>query len=81
MKNFRRLLVAVLLTAVFAMPAWAGDISSPGAPAPGDGHSPGLAAQEPGGAPAPGDVHSPVLSALGDISTPGFAAILLALWI
>jgi hypothetical protein len=61
MKNFRRLFVAVLLTAVFAVPAWAGDISSPGAPAPGDVHTPG----------AP--------TAFGDISTPGFVAIMLAL--
>jgi len=72
MKNFRRLFVAVLLTAVFAVPAWAGEIATPGAPVPGDMHSPGAAIL--------GDVHTPGAPAIfGDISTPGFAALVLAL--
>lgn len=88
MKNFRRLFFAVVLAAVFTVPALAGDIASPGAPAPGDVHVPG--------APAPGDTqgpagqiptppsadgvtHGPDVTAFGDISTPGFRVMLRAL--
>ena len=83
MKNFRRLCFAVVLAAVFTVPALAGDIASPGAPAPGDGHSPGasiLGDVHTPGAPDPGDSHTPgAPTAFGDISTPGFVAIMLAL--
>lgn len=66
MKTFRRLFVAVLLTAALAVPVWAGDVQTPGAPDPGDVHTPGEA--------APGDVQTPGLSVLGDIAAPAFAA-------
>jgi predicted cobalt transporter CbtA len=83
MKDFRRLFVAVLLTAVLAVSAWAGEVQTPGAPAPGDGHSPGAAVTgdvHSPAAPTPGDGHGPgAPNALGDVSTPGFAAMLLAL--
>ncbi len=36
MKDFRRLLVAVLLMLAFTLPVLAGDVHVPGAPAPGD---------------------------------------------
>ncbi|HYR74729.1 MAG TPA: hypothetical protein VEM96_02715 [Pyrinomonadaceae bacterium] len=88
MKNFRRLCFAVLLAAVFTVPALAGDIASPGAPAPGDVHVPGAPApgdtQGPAGQiPTPpsasGETHGPGATALGDIASPGFLATLLAL--
>ena len=81
MKNFRRLCFVIILTAAFAVPALAGDSHTPGAPEPGDGHTPG--------APAPVDANSTTttpgqtqgsdFAALGDVSTPGLAVILLAI--
>lgn len=58
MKNFRTLCLAIALMAAFAVPAWAGEINTPGAPAPGDGHGPG--------SPAPGEINTPGLSEEGD---------------
>jgi hypothetical protein len=72
MKNFRRLCFAVVLAAVFAVPALAGDIDTPAAPAP-------RATQAPPAPSAAGVTQGPGVAALGDILTPGFAAILLAL--
>ena len=77
MKNFRRLCFAVVLAAVFTVPALAGDIASPGAAALGDTQGP--AGQIPTPPSAAGETHGPGVTASGDISTPGFLATLLAL--
>lgn len=70
MKNFRRLCLAIALMAAFALPALAdggstqgpsitGEIDTPAATAPGDGHSPGAPLAGDGQCPLTGDVHSP----------------------
>ena len=77
MKNFRRLCFAVVLIGAFTMPALAGIIHTPGAPAPGETQgSPGEIPTPPSAA---GETHGPGVTASGDISTPGFLATLLAL--
>jgi len=72
MKNFRRLCFVIVLAAVFAVPGLAGDIATPGAPAPAPGQIPTPPS-------AAGETQGPGVAAFGDILTPGFAAILLAL--
>lgn len=76
MKNFRRLCFAVVLAAVFAVPALAGIIHTPGAPEPGETQGPAQTSTPPS---ATGETHGPGVTVSGDISTPGFLATLLAL--
>ena len=85
MKNFRRLCLAVVLAAVFAVPVLADGGSTQGPSITGDTQGPSVTGQletPPGaagitqtsGEAAPGDVHTPGVSVLGDINTPpGFA--------
>ena len=83
MKNFRRLCFAVVLAAVFSVSALADPGATQGPPDPGDSHTPGAAAPAPGQTDTPpnfaGETHGPGVTVLGDISSPGFLATLLAL--
>jgi hypothetical protein len=83
MKDFRRLCFAVVLAAVFNASALADPGATQGPPAPGDVHVPGAPAPAPGQTSTPpgaaGVTQGPGVAAFGDILTPGFAAILLAL--
>ena len=58
MKNLRRFCLALFLCAVFALPAFAGDINTPPCTDPGDMSAP------------PGENNGPPCAAPGDVSTP-----------
>ena len=87
MKNFRRLCLAVVLAAVFSVSALADPGATQGPPAPGETQTPpgdvltppSAAGQIPTPPSAAGVTQGPGVAALGDILTPGFAAMLLAL--
>lgn len=67
MKNFRRFcLVLALIAAFTTTPAWAGEMQTPGAPAPGETQTP----------PAPGETQGPSFTSSGDTQGPSVAAIL-----
>jgi len=82
MKNFRRLCITVLLTAVFTIPALAGETNTPPCN-PGETNSPPCSE---GGFTAQGDTQGPSVAltgeigcpgVLGDVLTPGFVGTLL----
>jgi hypothetical protein len=60
MKNFRRICFGLVLSAAFTMPVWAGELQTPGAPAPGETQTP----------PAPGNTQGPGAMASGDTQGP-----------
>jgi hypothetical protein len=67
MKSLKAICMATLLALVLSVPAYAGDINTPGAPTP----------------PGSGQTTNPVTSdpntASGDLDSPGFPELLLAL--
>lgn len=64
MKNFRRLCLGLVLLAAFTMPVLAGEVHTPGAPAPGETQTP----------PAPGDTQGPGAMASGSTQGPSVMA-------
>ncbi|MDQ2920261.1 MAG: hypothetical protein M3R52_01405 [Acidobacteriota bacterium] len=70
MKTLKAICTAAILALALSVPAYAGEINSPGFTSPA-----------PGTEPAPGDISSPAATSTepGDISSPAFADILLAL--
>jgi hypothetical protein len=66
MKSMKAICTATILALALTMPAYAGDINSPGVAAPGGTQTPGVA----------GDIHTPGVT--GDVGTPGLWDFLLA---
>lgn len=85
MKNFRRLCFAVVLTAVFTVPALAdgGETQGPAATAPGEILTPpGFTSQGDTQGPSvasTGEIGCPGVTALGDVLSPAFLGALLEL--
>lgn len=70
MKFLKAICTATLLALVLSIPAYAGDINTPGAPKPSGSTSTGLTTDT---------VTTDSETLPGDISTPGFGELLLAL--
>jgi hypothetical protein len=70
MKTMKAICTAAILALVLTVPAYAGEINSPGVTCEGEIDCPGG---------DPGDIHTPgaTSSIAGDISTPGFMNIML----
>ena len=75
MKTLKAICTAAILALALSVPAYAGDMQTPGCANPGDISTPGETTA------APGDIDSPAVTSTdpGDIGSPGFADILWAL--
>lgn len=75
MKTLKAICTAAILALALSVPAYAGDVHTPGSPDPGDVSTPGETT------PAPGDIDFSGVTSTdsGDIGSPGFADILWAL--
>jgi hypothetical protein len=71
MKTVKAICTATILALALCIPAYAGDIASPGMTSSGEISTPGVS--------APGQIGSPGVTSSGDVSTPGFTDILMAL--
>lgn len=79
MKTMKPIMAAAILSLVLSIPAYAGDIHTPGFAQPqtaGDIHTPGDPSTDPGDIHTPGE--PPTLP--GEIHTPGFVTILFAVF-
>ena len=66
MKNFRKFSLGLVLAAIFAAPVLAGDVHTPGSPAPGEAQT--------SSSTDPGDEHTPGRSTAGITQMPGYAS-------
>ncbi len=75
MKTLKAICTAAILALALSVPAYAGEISSPGSPCTADSGTPDTTSS------ALGDISSPAIAstAPGDMGSPGLADILLAL--
>jgi hypothetical protein len=80
MKNFRRFCFGLVLMTAFTMPAWAGEVQTPGAPNPGETQTPPAPGEIQGGnAMAPGNTQGPTAMAAGDTQGPSLTTSLILL--
>lgn len=75
MKSVKAICTAAIVALALSVPAYAGEISSPGCSSPIPDAPPAIAS------PAPGDVQAPAVTSTtaGEMGTPGFAEFLSAL--